>query len=190
MSNIVQFRRAVSPLPKILSDQDLREIDRKVRASLEEPETPRERRIRERQEAPALTETGRNHRLRQQRREAWREAETATRWARALLDFEHACESAQRWGLPESSGFKILGGHIRVDFWRDKLMNQLLTPAPDANSLAWKLRTFASGQHRFTTRKPERIQQAIDADKAWLAAHPSKRSDASKRSNAERQTRK
>jgi hypothetical protein len=176
-TNIVKFPgAAVSRLPKILSEQDLREIDRKVRASLEEPETPRERRIRERQEAPALTETGRNSRLRIARREAWREAEADTRYWQAKMDFGHACEMAQRHGVQDSFSYNLPDHGKAVREWREALMRQLLTPAPDTGSINWKRKAFAQNQHRFTDTKPERIERAIADDEAFLAAHPVRQS--------------
>src|SRR5277367_6336414 len=54
-------------------------------------------------------------------------------------------------------------------------MAQLLTPAPDTNTVIWKRATLAAGQHKHTDIKPARIERAIADDEAWLAAHPTKR---------------
>ena len=61
-------------------------------------------------------------------------------------------------------------------------MRQLLTPAPDANSVKWKQTTLASERKGYYALdvKPERIECAIAEDVAFLAAHPTKR-----RSNSE-----
>jgi hypothetical protein len=57
------------------------------------------------------------------------------------------------------------------------LMRQLLTAAPDAQAVAWKQAELARGQHRQSDVAPGRIEQAIAADKAWLAAHLTRRSN-------------
>jgi hypothetical protein len=59
--------------------------------------------------------------------------------------------------------------------WRAALVRQLLTPAPDIAAVNWKRATFFSDQHRFGDVQPERIEQAIRADLAFLAAHPTRR---------------
>jgi hypothetical protein len=56
--------------------------------------------------------------------------------------------------------------------WREALVKQLLTPAPDARSITWKQAALASRQFRHTGVKPERIECAIADDLAFLAAHP------------------
>ena len=60
--------------------------------------------------------------------------------------------------------------------WRAALVGQLLTPAPDLAAVNWKRATFLADQHRFTDVQPGRIEQAIKADLAFLAAHPIRRS--------------
>jgi hypothetical protein len=64
-----------------------------------------------------------------------------------------------------------------LDNWRAALVKQLLTPAPDANSVKWKQETFAGGQHKYTDANPKKIERAIADDLAWLAAHPTRRSN-------------
>jgi hypothetical protein len=141
--------------------------------------TPRQSRREGKPELPPpATETGKNHRLRMQRREVWREAEAMTRWARALLDFDSACDWAQQRGITESPAYTPASRGHRVAAWREALMQQLLTPAPDANAIEWKRRTFAAGQHQHADTKPERIERAIADDAAFLATHPTRRSNA------------
>jgi hypothetical protein len=59
--------------------------------------------------------------------------------------------------------------------WREALMAQLLTPAPDTGAITWKRATLEAGQHRFTDTSPKKIERAIADDLEWLAAHPTKR---------------
>ena len=159
-AEILKFPRAVSPLHKTLSEQ----------------ETRRERRIRERQEVPAATETGRNHRMRLQRRAEWWKAEAATRLWRQLFELIGAVDFAMSRGVTEAAQYCREDRFVYVKRWRKALMQQLLMPAPDAGAIAWKLRTFAAGQHEHTDTKPERIERAIAADRAWLDAHPVRQS--------------
>jgi hypothetical protein len=63
-----------------------------------------------------------------------------------------------------------------VDKWREALMRQLLTPAPDTRAVAWKQMTLASRQFRYQVANPERVKQAIAEDLAFLAAHPTRQS--------------
>ncbi len=60
--------------------------------------------------------------------------------------------------------------------WRKALVQQLLTPACDLASVAWKKAQLREGQHEHIGVKSETIARAIEADEKWLAAHPSKRS--------------
>ena len=61
--------------------------------------------------------------------------------------------------------------------YREALVRQLLTPAPDANSGKWKQAALAAGQHLHTAVKSERIERAIAEDLAFLAAHPVRQSN-------------
>ena len=77
----------------------------------------------------------------------------------ALMDFDDACKSAQRWEIRESFAYSPGERGHNVAVWRGALMRQLLTPAPDGRAIEWKRRTFASGQHEHTDTKPERIER-------------------------------
>jgi hypothetical protein len=56
------------------------------------------------------------------------------------------------------------------------LVKQLLTPAWDVASVAWKQDALARGKYEYTGLKPERLRHAISEDLAFLAAHPVRRS--------------
>jgi hypothetical protein len=123
---------------------------------------------------PPLTETAKNGKLREQRKKLLREAEAATRYWRVRMDFESAVSIAQARGIPEGSYHPDVGlKDLRlVDRWREALVKQLLTPAPDLLSVAWKKAALAQGQYRYAGVSAERIERAIAEDLAFLAAHP------------------
>jgi hypothetical protein len=62
-----------------------------------------------------------------------------------------------------------------VEKWRAAFVKQLLTPASDAASVAWKQNALTRGKYQYTGLKPERLERAIDDDVAFLAAHPTRR---------------
>jgi hypothetical protein len=59
---------------------------------------------------------------------------------------------------------------------REALVRQVLTPAPDANSVKWKQAVLDSGDLKYTDVKPQRVERAIADDLAFLAAHPVRQS--------------
>jgi hypothetical protein len=63
-----------------------------------------------------------------------------------------------------------------VDKWRAAFVKQLLTPAWDAASVAWKQNALARGKYEYTGLKPDRLEHAIADDLAFLAAHPVRQS--------------
>src|SRR3984957_10273647 len=96
------------------------------------------------------------------------------------MDLENAISLAQSHDISEGR----LHPAIDRDNWgpmvanyREALVRQLLTPAWDANSVKWKQETFAKGQHKHTDINPTKIEKAIADDQAWLAAHPTRRSN-------------
>jgi len=62
-----------------------------------------------------------------------------------------------------------------VGRYREALVQQLLTPAPDVAAVNWKRMALKAGQHRYIDVKTERIERAIADDWAFLAAHPMRR---------------
>jgi hypothetical protein len=93
----------------------------------------------------SLSTTARNGRLRDQRHEAWRMAEAATRYWRARLDFHDALSWVQRSGMSEGRSHPAVNDedrHPLVERWRAAFAKQLLTPAWDAASVAWKHLAF------------------------------------------------
>jgi hypothetical protein len=149
---------------------------RKARASKKETAAPSTLKV----AAESLPVTASNGCLRKERREVWWMAEAAMRYWRTRLDFEEAVGWAQRIGIPEGRSHLTVEAAARIPLvreWREALVMQLLTPAWDANSVKWTQTTFASGQHTHTDTNPKKIEQAIADDLAWLAAHPTRRSN-------------
>jgi hypothetical protein len=67
---------------------------------------------------------------------------------------------------------RLLIQKTAIGRYREALVKQLLTPAPDLRSVTWKQAALASRQFRHTSVKSERIERAIAEDLAFLAAHP------------------
>ena len=125
-----------------------------------------------------LTATCQNRRLRDARREVWREADTIREYWKARLEMESAISCAQRHGLPEGNNHPPHNPDERwtvLANWRQAIAQQLLTPAPDTAAVAWKKAALAGGQHEYTDIKTERVERAIADDVAWLVAPPMKR---------------
>jgi hypothetical protein len=128
----------------------------------------------------AMTATAKNGRLREQREESWRRAEAATRYWRVRMTFHDAISQAQRMEISEGRNHPIVDSDDRTPIvrqWREALARQVLTPAPDANSVKWKHVVLDSGDLAYTGVKPERVERAIADDLAFLAAHPVRQSN-------------
>jgi hypothetical protein len=129
--------------------------------------------------ARTLSTTAKNGRLRQGRREVWRAAEAATRYWRARLDFEGAVSYAQRMETPEGRYHPKVNSEDHMPMvrqYREAFVKQLLTPAWDTASIAWKRSVLARNDYVIGRNiKKERLERAISEDLAFLAAHPVRR---------------
>src|ERR1700682_2739832 len=99
-----------------------------------------------------LTETCKNQRLRNARREVWRDASALTSYWRARLDWDSALGSAQGRGIADADRFPPANNGSRfslVDTWRAALVKQLLLPAPDAGAVAWKWAQLRAETYRY-----------------------------------------
>jgi hypothetical protein len=132
-----------------------------------------------------VTQTARNQRFRRSRREAWRAADHLTSYWRARLNWHSALGMAQAHGVADAGGFAPASEESRtllLERWRESLGVQLLTPAPDLCAVTWKRAQLRAGNYEHIAgMSRQRIERAIEADAAWLAAHPSKRSMAATR---------
>lgn len=149
-----------------------------VASRLRRHRVEREARVRE-IGAVELTETAKNSRLRDARKTAWYMADRTRDYWRARLDWHNSLETARNAGIADALKYPEVLSVDRWDLvraWRVSLVVQLLTPAPTLNDVTWKQRVLASGDLKHCDVPPERVQKAIDADIAFLAAHPTKKS--------------
>ena len=125
------------------------------------------------------TETGRNFRLRQQRRDDWCRADAIREYWKAAREMDSAIHRVQRCELPEGDLHQpLVPGSCWpiITKYRAAIMAQLLTPAPTVREIEWKRAVFKHGDHEYTDVKPERIERAIAEDVEFLRAHPTRRS--------------
>jgi hypothetical protein len=130
--------------------------------------------------AGPLSTTCKNSRLRQMRDEAWNRARHTTSYWQARLHWQGELEYAQKLGLADSGSFPLAADENRfrlVDTWREAVVKQLLTPAPNVAAVAWKRAKFSGRDFSYLPVKPERIERAIADDLAFIAAHPTRRSN-------------
>lgn len=120
-----------------------------------------------------------NEKLRAQRRDVWKKAESRTYFFTNQLRWIEALYVAQRDGIEEALKFQkvvALDGEIRHSAIRDLRaaeVEQLLTPAPDLASVKWK-RSKRHLAHLPLGCTPETIERVIGQDMAFLEAHPAR----------------
>jgi hypothetical protein len=143
--------------------------------------TPRQRRREGKPELPPpATETAKNSRIRIARRDAWWHAGRVADYWRARLDWQGELEIAQQYGIADSAAFPSAADENRfllVDTWREAVVKQLLTPAPDGAAVTWKRAKLAGRDFSHLPTKAERIERVIADDLEFLAAHPTRRSN-------------
>ena len=125
-----------------------------------------------------LSTTCKNSRLRQTRDKAWNRASRTTSYWRVRLDWHGELECAQKWGLADSGSFPPAADENRISLvntWREAVVKQLLTPAPNVGAVAWKRAKLSGRDFRYLPVKPDRVERAIADDVAFLAAHPTRR---------------
>jgi hypothetical protein len=125
------------------------------------------------------TETGRNFRLRQQRRGEWSRADAVREYWKAAREMDSAIHRVQQSELPEGDLHKPLAPGSWQPIlakYRAAIVAQLLTAAPTAREVEWKRAAFKGGDHEYTDIKPERIERAIADDVEFLRTHPTRRS--------------
>lgn len=124
------------------------------------------------------TETGKNAKIRQQRREAWWQSERRVEYWKACMKMHSAIRSAQLAGLPEGDNHQTVEDwhwHPIIDGYRKAIAELLLTPASTLLNVAWKQKAFAAEQHKYTDLSSERVEAAIARDLKFLAEHPTRR---------------
>lgn len=129
-------------------------------------------------QSESQTETGKNAKLRLQRREAWWQSERRVEYWKVCMKMHSAIRSAQLAGLPEG------GNHQRVEDWhwhpiidsyRKAIAELLLTPASTLLNVAWKQKALAAEEHKYTDLSSERVEAAIARDLKFFEDHPTRR---------------
>jgi hypothetical protein len=143
--------------------------------------TPRQRRREGKPELPPpATETAKNARIRIERRDAWWFAERVADYLHARFMWQRELETAQKYGIGDSRSFQLLAPASPfegVDAWRLAVAKQMLTPAPTLATVAWKRAKIKSDEFNRLPVSLARAEQAIADDLAFLAAHPTRRSN-------------
>jgi hypothetical protein len=127
-----------------------------------------------------LTETCKNARLRNDRLDAWREADAVMDYWRISMKMDGAISRVQHCDAPEGALHPVRdpkGYWTLVEKYRLAWCHLMLTPAPDMRSVAWKRAQLKAGHHKHTGLTAERIERAIADDVEFLKAHPTRRRD-------------
>jgi hypothetical protein len=160
-AEIVAFPRAITSATRNL----VRKI---VRREMKAAETP-------------LTETAKNQRLRNQRREAWRRADAIAEYWLRHLRFLDGIAIAARHGLREAISQQT-GNHDEsrwpiIEKWREAQRALILTPASDMAAVNWKRNRLIGrnlSQLSSIGLSKERVEKVIADDLAFLNAHPTR----------------
>lgn len=122
----------------------------------------------------ALTDTNYNSLMRQARRQRWREAQTRTWYLEALARFQlsAALYAREIEGDTKKETANMEARHQTMPKLRRAVARQILTPAPDANAVAWKKNASKDG---FLPITKQDIAEAIMLDEEFLSAHPVRR---------------
>lgn len=175
MSNVVQLPTSGRPARPV-SDQ---KTPASVTAFVAPALTPRQERRQGKPEfPPPATESAKNSRIRNARRDAWWRAERLVDYWRARFDWYSALGTAQKWEIAGSASFSPAKEHLArlelVDKWREAIAKKLLTPAPCIAAVTWKQAQLRTLGFSYVPVKKEQVERAIADDVAFLAAHPTR----------------
>jgi hypothetical protein len=165
---IIQFSTAARPVRPV--------SDKRAPGAL----TPRQQRREGKPELPPpATETAKNARIRAERRDAWWLACRETEYWHARLKWRSELATAQTYGIGDSGSFPPVtdSPFQAADTWREAVAKQLLTPAPTLGDVTWKRAKIKSDEFKQLPITLARAEQAIAEDLAFLAAHPTRRSN-------------
>lgn len=171
---IIQFSAAARPARAVSDKRSSPVIGNRVLTPMQQrregkPELP-----------PPATETAKNARIRIERRDAWWLACRETEYWHARLKWRNELACAQKYGIGDSGSFPPDKNESRfgaVDTWREAVAKRLLTPAPDGGAVAWKRAKIKSDEFKRLPITLARAEQVLADDIAFLAAHPTRRSN-------------
>jgi hypothetical protein len=121
------------------------------------------------------TITAENFRLRKERYDAWRQADAVMDYWLAAMRMHTAAYCLQEFGAPEVDRYPFIEPESHgelVNKYRVAWSKLMLTPAPNGGYVRWKRTQLHAENWKYTGLSAEQCQQAIDADEAWLKAHP------------------
>ena len=127
-----------------------------------------------------LTVTCKNLRLRSDRNDAWRRANAIMDYWLAVMKMEAAISYVQKFDTPEGKMHPVREPEDHgknVNAYRLAWCFLMLTPAPNNREVKWKQAQLEAENYNYTGLPPERIEQAIADDIAFLKAHPTRRKD-------------
>jgi hypothetical protein len=118
-----------------------------------------------------LIDTQHNQLMRRVRVDRWRKASFVTDLAKAEREYHSAKGLHAQWVLGDGSA---LAEYNRVDrrcleMWRQAIADQIRAPAPDRQAIQWKR---SAAKDSFLPIDAAEIAKIIEADEAFLAAHP------------------
>ncbi|MCW2219503.1 hypothetical protein M2232_003035 [Bradyrhizobium japonicum] len=177
MSNVVTFPGTRPPS----NIRELRNPSYQLPTENVVDSTPGKARRHRRQQSELQTETGKNAKIRRQRREAWWQSERRVEYWKACMKMHSAIRSAQLAGLPEGDNHQTAENwhwHPIIDSYRKAIAELLLTPASTLLNVAWKQKALAAEEHKYTDLSSERVEAAIARDLEFLTAHPTRRKPA------------
>jgi hypothetical protein len=94
------------------------------------------------------------------------------------MDWHYELKFAQESGLADSGSFPPAEDRESlVETWREAVAKKLLTPAPNVAAVAWKRAKLSRRDFRHLPVRLDRIERAIAEDVAFLAAHPTRKSN-------------
>ncbi len=100
-----------------------------------------------------VSDTAKNQRLRDDRRDVWREANTVMTYWRASMKMHSAIMCVQRHQLPEGdlhAPSEHGEFHRLCAKWRQAWARLMLTPAADMRSVTWKRAQLKAENHKHT----------------------------------------
>jgi hypothetical protein len=108
-----------------------------------------------------LTETAKNSRLRDARKNAWHEAQTRVEYFHRRMEFDCVVKQMQDMGLPEGNLHPVpMDRAEAVRLWRAALVAQFLLPAPNGGDVAWKKTRLAIRSSAFVVAPISGTQRA------------------------------
>ena len=135
------------------------------------------------------TITAENFRLRKERYDAWRPVDAVMGYWLAAMKMHTAISILQNFGAVEVERYPFIEPEEHgtlVNKYRLAWCKLMLTPGPNSGHVRWKRMQLIAKNYEYTGLKPERIEQAVEADVEWLETHPV-RGNRRKPSNSEPQ---